>query len=369
MKFLFIAPRLHTNFYYPIKILLENNHQVDFFVLYKGVSEQYDLVEPKVLGYSRFFEWWNKLRNPTGGNLIKTQYELRIGFPPIFSFFSSLLKYKPDVLIIKDITTNYAILALIGGFLFRKKMIVFTQIPKHRKQIKSGAVLWLWRLFKTRAITPVLGNQNFKNDNHNLIYMPFIIPADKSPRKYFTPDGCITILCVGKFQERKNQFLLLQAFNQLKKDFPIRLRLIGQKDEVLYFSEIKKYIKENELESKIQIFNNISWDKMGEFYRNSDVFVLPSFNEAAAYSLLEAMSYGLPVLSSNDNGTQFYIKEGENGFVFNPFDCTDLTAKLREVISDKVRLIAMGKRSLELTEKNHDPDGFYHKLLQLVETK
>ena len=162
MKFIFIAPRFHTNFYYATKTLIDHGHQVDFFVLYKGVSEMHDLVNPKVLGYSKLFTWWNNWRNPGGGRVIKTQYELRCGFPPIFTFLNLLIKSKADVLIIKDIVTSYSLLALIFGFLLRKKMIVWNHIAKHRKKRRSGSVYWLWRIFG--VYKPLLHLQLLKNE-------------------------------------------------------------------------------------------------------------------------------------------------------------------------------------------------------------
>ena len=368
MKFLFIAPRFHTNFYYVVKTLIDHGHQVDFFVLYQGVSEMHDLVKPISLGYSSIFKWWNGWCNREGGKLIKTQYELRYGFPPVFYFLNLLIKSKANVLIIKDITTSYSILALFSGFLLRKRMIVFTQIPKYRKQRRSGSIKWLWRLFGVYAITPVLGDKIYKNENDNLIYLPFIVPVDKKPRSYFKSEGRITILCVGKFQERKNQLLLLQAVNKLKNNFSLKLLLIGQDDEVDYFSKIRTYIIKHKLESIVEILNNVPWNKMDDYYRNSDVFVLPSYNEAASYSLVEAMSYGLPVLCSNDNGTQFYINQNKNGFVFDSFKVEDLTEKLSQIVSDKNKLIEMGETSKYLIKSFHQPDYFYQKLMELIKT-
>ena len=162
--------------------------------------------------------------------------------------------------------------------------------------------------------------------------------------------------------------MLLQAVNKLKNNFSLKLLLIGQDDEVDYFSKIRTYIIKHKLESIVEILNNVPWNKMDDYYRNSDVFVLPSYNEAASYSLVEAMSYGLPVLCSNDNGTQFYINQNKNGFVFDSFKVEDLTEKLSQIVSDKNKLIEMGETSKYLIKSFHQPDYFYQKLMELIKT-
>lgn len=345
MKFTFIAPRFHTNLYYPIKVLLDNNHQVDFLALYKGQSESHDLVKPIILGCSKY------------------------RLPSIWLFLKSIRSSYADVLIIKDIVTPYSIMALIVGFLLRKKMVVLTQIPKFRPKIESGSVKWLWRIFRIYALTPVLGDRNFSNQNHNLIYTPFVIPADSKIRSYFQQDDVITILCVGKFQFRKNQLLLIKAINDLRNKFSINLWLSGQEDEEDYLEQVKDYIKNNRLESVVKIFPHRSWDKMKDLYRQVDLFVLPSFAESAAYSILEAMSFGLPVISSDDNGTKWYIEEGVNGYIFNHTDRDDLKIKLESIIKDRDKLVNMGQASLDLVATKYQPTIFYKHLMDIIDNK
>ncbi len=342
MKFIFIAPRFHTNFYYPIKTLLDHGHQVEFLALYEGKSESHDLVKPIIIGREIFW--------------------------PIL--FVKVMKYlwlnNPDVLIIKDIVTPYSLIALTLGRLFHKKMLVMTQIPKFRAQSRSGAVRWLWSFFRTYAITPVLGEVMFSNKNKNLIYLPFIIPVNKTLSRVDSANEIITILCVGKFQARKNQLLLIKAVQQLRDDYNLKLILSGQEDEVEYLNQLKSYIKEHELESVVKIIHHRPWDQMVDLYNQSDLFVLPSYSEPASYSILEAMSYSLPVVSSDDNGTQWYIKPGQNGWVFKSNDLGDLTEKLKLLFGDRSQLKRMGEKSLVLVAENHNPETFYQKLMEII---
>ncbi len=368
MKFIFIAPRFHTNFYYPIKALLDHGHQVEFAALYKGKSEHHDLVKPVILGYASFFKILNKLFNPAGGKLIKNTYELRYGFPPLFRFFCFLSKSESEFIVVKDLATTYALISFVFGFLLRKKIIVFTQIPKFRQKPPSQAVKWLGLLLGVQAITPVLGDRGYKNTNDNLVYIPFTAPIHQKSKTSYSSDKTLVLMCVGKFQERKNQLLLLQAVNLLKSEFSLKVWLMGQEDEGEYLAAIKSYIAENTLESLVDIFPNIPWEDTGEYYQQADIFILPSYAEAASYAVVEAMSYGLPVLSSTDNGTHCYIENGKNGFTFNPFDLTDLVSKLRWLMSDYDRLLQMGQFNITLMESSYSLKSFYKQFMTVIES-
>ncbi|OHA58428.1 MAG: hypothetical protein A2571_01455 [Candidatus Vogelbacteria bacterium RIFOXYD1_FULL_44_32] len=342
MKFVFIAPRFHTNFYYLVKTLLDHGHQVDFLALYEGKSEDHSLVKPIIVGKPNS-RW-----------------------PLIIKLIKQILFSQADVLIIKDIVTPYSLIALTTGFLLRKKMLALTQIPKYRAQLVSGAVTWLWRVFHTEAITPVQGDLRFSNGNPTLWYVPFVIEANDKPYEAHPDVGQINILCVGKFQTRKNQLLLVQAVEQLCQEFPLKLLLAGEVEEFSYFEKLQHYIHNHNLDSIVTIVPHLPWAKMSDLYRASDIFVLPSSGEPAAYSILEAMSYGLPVVSSDDNGTQWYIKSNSNGFIFRHDDLADLILKLRTILGDKAKLKVMGGVSLQLTKQLHQPVIFYQKVMAII---
>jgi glycosyltransferase involved in cell wall biosynthesis len=105
---------------------------------------------------------------------------------------------------------------------------------------------------------------------------------------------------------------------------------------------------------------------MKEQYHWADLYVLPSANEPAAVSILEAMSFGLPVICSDQNGTKCYVVEGGNGFVFRSGDVQSLSSILETLLSDRRRLLKMGKRSTELVKERHAPDKVYQAFTDLV---
>ena len=83
-------------------------------------------------------------------------------------------------------------------------------------------------------------------------------------------------------------------------------------------------------------------------------------------SHLEAMAHSLPVICSDSNGTQCYIRPGENGYIFRTDDLGDLEECMERIMRDRNRLVAMGARSNELVVSEHSPESYVEKIMFLV---
>ena len=187
-------------------------------------------------------------------------------------------------------------------------------------------------------------------------------------RDWYRNDS-INILCVAKFMERKNHQLLLQAIGRLSGRHPVRATIIGEcksAEARSGLARIKDICRSLGLETMIQFKINLPyWDVHREYNRH-DLFVLPSHDEPAAVSPLEAMSHSLPVICSDSNGTQCYIRPGENGYIFRAGDLDDLESSIERIVSDRVGLVEMGARSYDLVVSEHTPEQYVESLLSLA---
>ena len=185
---------------------------------------------------------------------------------------------------------------------------------------------------------------------HNWHYVPFVTEPQTAPEhKSWFPDDTIRILTVGKYEPRKNHGLFLQVIARLSERHPIRCTVVGEcstPEHERQFARLQQRAAELGLGRDVSFRVNLPFCEVQDQYRQHDVFVLASGKEAAAVSPLEAMAHSLPVVCSDSNGTECYIRPGENGFVFRTDDEADLEECLKRIVGDREALVRMGAAQL-----------------------
>ena len=95
------------------------------------------------------------------------------------------------------------------------------------------------------------------------------------------------------------------------------------------------------------------YDQKEKIFLNSDCFLLPSKSENFGMSIVEALSYGVPVLTTEE--TPWKILKEINGGKIIKFSQENLTLSLKEITSmTDEELIKMGERGKEMLKKNYD---------------
>ncbi len=368
MKFLVIAPRFHTNLYYRVKSLQDAGHQVKVLVLYKGKSEFYEGIDIGKLELSFLSKLTGKIIRLFKKNYLKTALEFRLETPNK-ELRKQIKNFRPDAVLLKAYQNALALKTLFWAKRCKSKVFMltqttFTHIKGSTKLFKLNILLFK-KMGVHAYITPILENYEAfkKNEIENVYYVPFVFPEQKII-KYNNKE--IKIISIGKFVKRKDHLLLLKSILELSEKFPVKLTIFGEKADKNYYDKVINFIKENKLKNIVKINLNISYNEILKEYSKHDIFVLPSYAEPAAYSIVEAMANGLPVICSDQNGTKFYIKENENGYIFKAQNSNDLTQKLTLFCSDRQKISEMSKKSIYLSKKNHNPVNFSNSILKLL---
>lgn len=370
MKFLIVAPRFHTNLYYRAKALQDVGHSVKVVVLYKGKSEFYEGIDYIQVGLSFFSKSVLRLFSFFKKGKLKSGFELRIQAPnkELKQIFQ---QFKPDIILLKAYQNALAVKTLRIAKKYKARVLMLTQTPY--VHIKGSEFLFklnikLFKFLKVHAyITPIKLNYDaFKTFGiENVYYLPFVFPQKKIILN--KQEENIKILSVGKFQNRKEQLLLLKVFRQLSdENYKIKLCLTGELADKKYFNIISNFIQANSLSNNVCIKTNISYSEIMNEYQKYDIFILPAYNEPAAYSPVEALSNGLPVICSDENGTKCYIKNGVNGYIFKAKNENDLYEKIKLCISNKEKLKEMKQNAVSSAKENHNPEFFVKKILEIV---
>ena len=91
---------------------------------------------------------------------------------------------------------------------------------------------------------------------------------------------------------------------------------------------------------------------MHELYDRASLFVLPTRYEIFGMVLLEAMYFGLPVLTSLNGGSDLLVQDGVNGFVQRGFDAKAYARVIAELAADPQRQEIVGKAAHETVERD-----------------
>ena len=158
---------------------------------------------------------------------------------------------------------------------------------------------------------------------------------------------------IGRFAYEKNILNLLNSFSDVSKsDSEWGLLLLG--DGPLK-KDIVSYISQNKLEDRVQLPGFIQQDKIVKYLVTSDVLILPSYSEPWGLVVNEAMLCSMPVIVSNRCGCEpELVREGVNGFSFDPYDSHKLKLLMQGFIQNKNNIKLMGKESLSII-KQHSP--------------
>ena len=120
------------------------------------------------------------------------------------------------------------------------------------------------------------------------------------------------------------------------------------------FAVVAEIAKKLGLSPKTKFVGNVfSFDELPKYYSVADFFVLPSRTENFPLVLLEAMSSGKPVISSNIPGVRTLVDDGIDGFLVEPDNIISLTNKIQYLLENEKTRITMGKNARKKIEKEY----------------
>ena len=345
-KILFIAPRFHTNQYYTIKHLLKKS-RVFFIALYKGGIEDYSCIKPEILTQSNI------------SKKIQSFFNLRFDtlyFPKILDLQKKISRIKPDLIILRVYSRPLLYLVSFLTKVYGCKIIYYDQTPilKYNNFIsylKYCETITARFLFGAAWYSPILLEPNKKYT------IPFVV---KTKKKINYIKGKFKILMIGKFQARKSHFLLIKVFTELLRKYKIQLTIIGEvtnQEHLKNFNFIKNYIRNNNLIKACKIKTNIKFKAIEKEYEKCNLFVLPSYSEPAAISILEAQGFGRPVVCSDTCGTRNYLNELSSR-VFKSNDPLSLKESIKYFLDRQKNYNKFINKSYENALKNFSQEKF-----------
>lgn len=148
------------------------------------------------------------------------------------------------------------------------------------------------------------------------------------------------VLFVGRLQARKNVDLLLGACAEIQN---VRLVVVGDGPE----REALKALA-GEVYPSAEFAGARHGEELKAYFAEADLFVLPG---TGGLAVQEAMSFGLPVIVAQGDGTQDDLVRDGNGWQVTPDDFEALVGAMKDALSDAARLRKMGEESYRIVKE------------------
>lgn len=162
---------------------------------------------------------------------------------------------------------------------------------------------------------------------------PGVEPAPLANAVAHPADGRQRLLCVATLTPRKGHDVLVDALAQLT-EFDWQCDCIGGlTHDPRHAEAIATRIRDKGLEDRIRLVGERPQDRLGESYDQTDLFVLPSHYEGYGMVITEAVSRGLPVITTTGGALAYTLPRGA-GIGVTPGDTQALVAALREWFTD-----------------------------------
>lgn len=178
---------------------------------------------------------------------------------------------------------------------------------------------------------------------HNFVDSDEFRPEfDPAIRRRFAPEGERIIIHVSNFRKVKNLPVVLEVFNEVRKEMPARLLLVGDGPEV---EATERRADEMGITREVVFLGDQEF--VADILPVADVFLLPSGHESFGLAALEAMSCAVPVVGSRVGGLHEVIVDGETGYLCDPHDVRCMARLITSLLADDARRLAMGAKARE----------------------
>ena len=212
---------------------------------------------------------------------------------------------------------------------------------------------------KSDVVTSV--SQSLKEDTYRLLnikkdiqVIPNFIELDKNTQDPHIPcrrsvmaNGNEKIIThISNFRKVKRIPDIIKIFHKVQQSIPAKLMMVGDGPEK---EKAEILCQELGISDKVIFFGNSN--EIDKILSYSDLFLLPSSTERSGLAALEAMAWGVPVISSNSGGLPEVNFEGISGYLSDVGNIDEMAENALKILSDEVVLCEFKKNALEIAKK------------------
>lgn len=257
--------------------------------------------------------------------------------------------------------------------LFYRKVIIHQHNKGMSKCVDKQPYKWLLPLVYRNTKVILLSWYLYPDiekivKKEQVIICPNGIPydIDKEPefeRKNDVPN----IFFLSNLIPSKGVYVLLDACKLLReKGYCFICNFVGGETKEITKEKLESAIAERGL-AEYAIYNGPKYgNDKNRFFEKSDIFVQPTFEDCFPLTLLEAMEYGLPIISTDEGAIQDIVANGINGFTCKRNDSVSTAEAIEKLLKDKDLRTQMGKNGYKLFKEKFTLEVFNNNVTKLL---
>lgn len=170
------------------------------------------------------------------------------------------------------------------------------------------------------------------------------------------------ILFLGEIGQRKGCYDIPEVVEKVVEKFPDAKFVLGGTGDI---DQVKNLLIKKGIEKNVLFTGWVRGQEKDKLLRESDIFFLPSYNEGMPMAILDAMGYGLPIVSTLVGGIPKIVKEGENGYLCKAGDTQALSNALIKLLNDEHACKRYSSSSGEIVKQKYSLDKHLNQLIKL----
>lgn len=172
------------------------------------------------------------------------------------------------------------------------------------------------------------------------------------------------ILFLGEIGERKGCYDIPFIYEKTVKRAG-RIPLIMAGDGEL--AEVKALFNRNNLLEEVSFPGWVRGKDKDRLLRESEIFLFPTYHEGMPMAVLEAMAYGMAIVTTNAGGIPRLIEDGVNGYLCEPGNVEQISDRLAELSEDADKRRQLGNRARQKAEDDYSMERHMERLFSVYE--
>lgn len=143
------------------------------------------------------------------------------------------------------------------------------------------------------------------------------------------------LLFLARIEKNKGIYTTLEAFRELLKHYPnLILNIVGDGNEWLAAQD---YVKQNKIHN-VHFWGNLAGQKLADMYINSDIYILPTHYEGMPTTVLEAMTFGMPIVTRPVGGICDFFENYKMGILVESLNAHDYASAIEYYIDNEIQV-------------------------------